>query len=219
MSSIASALYASGYQLPIVNGTASRHHGTMGGLFRSFAYCVAGTMGFVTPQALENRYSTSVAPVHYMVEGDGATTQDDVGLERTPAQDLARVREVLKPAVLELANLFGVSRQTVYDWQGGAQPAPKTAERLAKLASVADVFARASVAVEAKTLRRRIAGGGSLLDAVLSGGDAEQLARSLLPTLQREAAQRGRIDQQLAGRKRGEVNADDYGTPSVREDV
>ena len=219
MVALASTLYASGYQPPSSAGSVSRQPNGKGGLFRSFAYCVAGTMGFVSPQAMERSYSTSIATVHYKSEGSEAKAQEAVELERTSAQDLACVRKVLKPTVLELANLFGVSRQAVYDWQGGAQPAPQAAERLALLARAADVFAEANIKVDAKALRRKVSGGGTVLDAVLNGGDGEHVARSLVPTLQREAAQRERLSQQLAGRKRGSVSADDYGAPAVSEDA
>lgn len=217
MAALASTLFAVGYQPPSSAGVALRPSGGQIGLLRSFAYCVAGTMGFVSPQALERSYSTSIATVHFKAEGIEAQVPDALALQRTPAQDLALVREVLKPAVLELANLFSVSRQAVYDWQAGAQPAPHATDRLAMLARAADVFAGANVRVDAKTLRRKVSGGGTVLDAVLNGGDAEQVARSLVPTLQREAAQRRRLSQQLAGRKRVPVSADDYGTPAVSE--
>ena len=186
----------------------------------SFAYCVAGTMGLVTPQSLEQRAATSNSPVHYEIDMTGvALTIQPVALEPTSADDLARVREVLKPAVLELANIFGVSRQAVYAWQDGAQPAPEAAARLAVLARAADVFAAAGVAAGTRTLRRKVAGGGTVLDAVLTGGDAVLVARSLVQTLQREAAQGKRLTKQLAGRKRGPTDADDYGSPAAAEDA
>lgn len=219
MVALANRLYASEYQPSPRTGDTSRYGSGKSDFLRSFAYYVAGTMGLVTPQALERSYSTSIVPVHYKAEGAEAEVPAAFELERTPAQNLARVREVLRPAVLELAGLFGVSRQAVYDWQGGAEPAPAAAERLATLARAADVFVEANVNVDAKTLRRKVAGGGTLLDAVLSGGDAEQVARRLVPTLQREAAQRERLDEQLAGRRRRAVNADDYGTPAASEDA
>jgi transcriptional regulator with XRE-family HTH domain len=219
MVALASALYAPEYRPLQITGVVSSPYGGKQGLLRSFAYCVAGTMGFVSPQALERSYSTSIVTVHYKTVGAEAKDQEAVALERTPAQALARVREVLKPAVLELGNLFGVSRQAVYDWQSGAQPAPHVADRLAVLARAADIFEEAGVTVDAKTLRRKVSGGGTVLDTVLSGGDAEQVVRSLVLTLQREAVQRERLNQQLAGRRRGKVSADDYGTPAVSEDA
>jgi DNA-binding transcriptional regulator YiaG len=191
------------------------------GLFRTFTYWIVGTMGVVTPQALEKvtRDATSLTPVHYEFERSLGSQAEALELERTPAQNLARVREVLKPAVLELANLFGVSRQSVYAWQDGAQPSAEAAARLASLAEAADVFADAGIKVDAKTLRRKVAGGRTVLDAVLSGNDAAQVAQALVPTLRREADQRARLAGQLVGRKKGPVNVDEYGAPAVSEDV
>ena len=216
------SLYATGYQAPVGSSAATYSAAGNGGLMRSFAcYLAAGTMGLLTPQAVESRYAnaTSVAPVHYNIEGAQHDAAYDVELEPTPAENLAHIREVLKPTMFELASLFGVSRQTVYDWQQGSQPVPQTAQRLAQLARVADVFSAAGLSVDVKTLRRKVSGGGTLLDTVSSGGDAESVARSLLGTLKREALQRERRQEQLAGRKRVPAKPSDYGAPALSEDV
>lgn len=188
----------------------------------SCAYCVVGTMGAVTPEMMAQRNITSTSTVQYRQREGGvvATTQPSAAvLQPTPAADVARIREVLKPTVLELATLFGVSRQAVYDWQDGAQPNAETAARLAELAGAAEVFANAEVTVDAKTLRRKVAGGNTLLTTVLNGGDARQLAQSLVETLRREDSQRERLSKQLAGRKRGPVNPADYGAPSLANEA
>ena len=216
------SLYATGYQAAEGSSAATYSAAGNGGLMRSFAcYLAAGTMGLLTPQAVESLYSkaTSVAPVHYDIKGAQNNAAYDGEFERSPAEDLARIREVLKPTMFQLASLFGVSRQAVYDWQQGSQPVPQTAQRLAQLARVADVFAEAGINVDAKTLRRKVVGGGTLLDAVSSGGDAEAVARSLVGSLTREASQRERLQAQLAGRKRAPVNPSDYGSPAFSEDV
>lgn len=216
------SLYATGYQAPEGTRAASDSATANTGLMRSVVcYLAAGTMGLLTPQLVESQYAraTSIAPVHYDIKGTQDDAAYDVELDRSPVENLARIREVLKPTMLELASLFGVSRQAVYDWQQGSQPVPQTAQRLAQLASVADVFAEAGLSVDAKTLRRKVAGGRTLLDAVSSGDDAESVARSLMGTLKREASQRERLQVQLAGRKRGPANPNDYGAPTLSEDV
>lgn len=214
-------LYATGYQAPGRSGAATYPVAGNSGLMRSFAcYLAAGTMGLLTPQAVESLYAkrTSFAPVHYNIKGARNEAPYD-NLERSSADDLARIREVLKPTMLELASVFGVSRQTVYDWQQGSQPVPQTTQRLAQLARVADIFAEAKVSVDAKTLRRRVAGVGTLLDVISNGGDAESMAQSLAGTLNREASQRERLQAQLAGRKRAPANPSDFGAPTVSENV
>lgn len=187
----------------------------------SFAYCVIGTMGVLTPDILAQRNVTSNWGLQYKHPVRAATGAQEaaVALQPTSADDLARIRHVLRPTVLELANLFGVSRQAVYDWQSGAQPCEQTGARLADLARAADVFATAGVEVNTQTLRRKVAGGETLLDAVLKGGSAVKLAVSLVGTLQRETSQRERMAQQRGGRKRDPVNSSDYGAPGLVENA
>jgi transcriptional regulator with XRE-family HTH domain len=220
MAATMTSLYAADYNVwPEEPGSALSSATRAGGLRGTFAYHVAGTLGVLTPEAVEAGYATSVVPVHYELHEAQEEAAQALALERTAAENLARIRKVLGPTVLELANLFGVSRQAVYDWQAGAQPAPQAAERLGQLARAADVFDEAKVAVDAKALRRRVAGGGTLLDAVLRGGNAEGVARSLVGTLRREAAQRARLQAQLAGRNPAPVDPRDYGAPAVSDDV
>lgn len=188
----------------------------------SCAYYVIGTMGLLTPELMEQRSATSNWGVQYKhVDSltSDAAEQPELSLQPTPVEDLARIREVLKPAVLELANLFGVSRQAVYDWQAGAQPNAEVTAKLADLARAADVFTAAGVAANAQTLRRKVAGGGTLLDAVFNGGSAVQFAKSLVQTLQREANQRQKLSQQLAGRRDAPTEIADYGTPNLADNA
>jgi transcriptional regulator with XRE-family HTH domain len=130
---------------------------------------------------------------------------------------LALIRQILKPTVLEIANLFQVSRQAVYDWQGGAQPSPETANKLSDLAQAADVFAKAGVPIDSRTLRRKIAGGKTLWEIAAEGGATSVAARSLVATLTRENAQRERLNQRFAGRKTPSLAVDDIGTPMLDE--
>jgi transcriptional regulator with XRE-family HTH domain len=216
------SLYAAGYQAPEAPSATTYSAASNGGPIRSFAcYLAAGTMGMLTPQAVECLYAkaTSIAPIHYSIKGGQDDAAYDGEVERSPAENLARIREVLKPTMLELASLFGVSRQAVYDWRQGSQPVPRTTQRLAQLARVADVFAETGLSVDAKTLRRKVAGGGTLLDAVSSDSDAELVAQRLVGTLKREALQRERLQMQLASRMLAPTNHSDYGAPALSDDV
>jgi transcriptional regulator with XRE-family HTH domain len=177
-----------------------------------------GTMGLATPELLASQleHRTASWPIRVRSAAPDAVSALSV-IERSPAEDLARIREILKPTVLELANVFGVSRQAVYDWQAGAQPVSETAKKLSDLAQAADVFAKAGVSVDAKVLRRKIAGGKTLLEIATSGGEVAAAARSLVETLTRENAQRERLKQRFAGRKSLPLAADDVGAPMLAE--
>ena len=185
----------------------------------SLATYFVGTMGGVTPAMLTQSKITSNSGVEfkYVMAQPSEEEATPIALQPTPIDDLARIRQVLKPTVLELANLFGVSRQAVYDWQSGAQPNGQTALRLAELARASDVFLLSDVTVNSQTLRRKVTGGVTVLDAVMNGNNAVELARQLVKTLQRENSQRERMAAQLAGRKSVRADSSDYGSPGLDE--
>ena len=134
---------------------------------------------------------------------------------RTSAENLARIREILKPTITELANLFGVSRQAVYDWQAGKPLAQENAAKLDDLAKAADALAATGIDGSSQLLRRKIAGSKSLLDVVREGGSATSAAQVLAQTLVREAKQRERLALRLAGRAKPNVPHDDKERPWV----
>jgi DNA-binding transcriptional regulator YiaG len=185
----------------------------------SCAYYVVGTMGLLTPEAIEKRSATSIMGLSYKHHDRRENLAADVEttIEPTPAEDISRIRSVLKPGVLELANLFGVSRQAVYDWQSGAQPSAQVAQKLAALARAAGVFETSGVSVNVQTLRRRVAGGKTLLEAVMKGDDAVQVAESFVGTLKREAFQQQELSRRLAGRKAPSTDTDDYAVPHLSD--
>ena len=165
------------------NGTGTSSVSTRSHLFAalSLATCFVGTMGGVTPAMLTQSKLTSNSDVlfRYVNAQPSGEQATQIALQPTPIDDLARIRQVLQPTVLELANLFGVSRQAIYDWQSGAQPNGPTVLRLAGLARAADVFALSDVTVNSQTLRRKVTGGVTLLDALMNGANAVELARQL----------------------------------------
>ena len=136
---------------------------------------------------------------------------------RKTAENLARIGEILKPTIAELAHLFGVSRQAVYDWQAGKPTTAENAAKIDDLAKAADVLALSGIEGFSQLLRRKIAGGKSLLDVVREGGSAASAAQTLAQTLGREAKQREQLALRLAGRAKPNVPHDEYGVPMLDE--
>lgn len=172
-----------------------------------------GTGGEATAGYYKARGSRGYALAHYNAPGSVAVGVAD----RTPAEDLAQIRAVLKPAVKDLAGIVGVSRQAVYDWQSGATIATKHAKRLADLARAADLFAAEGLAATSQILRRPIKAGRSFLDIVQDGGSADGAAESLIRIVRREAEQRKALTSRLANRSRPALPADDFGAPMLDE--
>lgn len=122
----------------------------------------------------------------------------DVAPVRTPAEDLVRIREVLKPAVSDLATAFSVSRQSVYNWLNGEPVADENAAKLQDLAQAADVLAHEGVAVNAALLKRKFANGRTLMQVAQAGESARDAALQLVQIHKRETAQRERMAARFA---------------------
>ena len=89
---------------------------------------------------------------------------------RSAAEHLANIRQVLNPAIADLATTFGVSRQAIYKWIGGeTTPEDDKLERIHSLSLSADAFQKAGVARASSLLKMKAFEGRSLLDLVAAG--------------------------------------------------
>lgn len=113
---------------------------------------------------------------------------------RTPSQNLARIREILKPAVSDLATTFGVSRQSVYNWLNGEPVADENAIKLQDLAQAADILAHAGITVNAAVLKRKFVNRKTLLQVAQVGESARDAASLMVQIYKREAGQRERMN-------------------------
>jgi DNA-binding transcriptional regulator YiaG len=174
---------------------------------------VAGTLGIVTPEYFTKQNATSNWPFR-LVSREAAPLGD---VQNSTARTISRIRGTFKLTITELAALFGVSRQTVYDWQSGKGMSDDRSDRLEELSKAADVFADSGLSLSPRALRRKLADGKTLFDVIRDGGPAEEATRSLVTTLQRETEQRKALDARLASRKRRTLDQADLGIPMLDE--
>ncbi len=127
---------------------------------------------------------------------------------RTPSENLIRIREVLNPAVSDLATTFGVSRQSVYNWLNGEPVADENAAKLQDLAQAADVLAHEGIAVNSALLKRKFAHGKTLLQVAQAGESVFNAALMLVQIHKREAIQRERMNALFAKRAKTSATAD-----------
>lgn len=132
----------------------------------------------------------------------------DFGQVRTPGENLSRIREVLNPAVSDLATTFGVSRQSVYNWLNGDPVADDNAVKLQDLAQAADVLAHEGVSINAGLLKRKFVNGRTLFQVAQAGESARDAALILIRIQRREAAQRARMDARFVNRVKTPASAD-----------
>ena len=175
-----------------------------------------GTGGTATLDYMKERGSKGYAFANY----SPITPSSKLSGTRSPADDLAQIRNVLHPAMTDLASALGVSRQAVYTWQAGNAIAPENAARLADLARAADVFAKEGLTATAQVLKRRISEGKNLFEIVRDGGSAQTAVHTLIEILRREASQRKLLQAKLGNRPRlSRDSYDDLGTPVFNDKV
>jgi transcriptional regulator with XRE-family HTH domain len=161
----------------------------------------AGTGGRLSPERCGPNVQKSV-------HGVSADLPRVVDERRTPAEDLAHIREILHPAVSDLAATLNVSRQSVYNWLNGERVADENALRLRDLAQAADVFADEGISVNAAFLKRKFANGRTLLQVVAAGGSARDAALLFVQIHRIETAQRERIKARSRAHAKSPATAD-----------
>jgi transcriptional regulator with XRE-family HTH domain len=134
----------------------------------------------------------------------------------------AELMQVIKSGfgrtMTRLPQVFGVSRQTLYNWVNGETPKPAHQEKLRQLAEAARIFSELSFRPTSLALDRTITRGKSLLQLLSEGADGRDAAKKLVRIVQRGDEARAKLDEILGGRK-ASLEASDVGTPSLDEDV
>lgn len=134
------------------------------------------------------------------------------------AKLMGQVRTSFGRTMSRLPEVFGVSRQTLYNWLDGETPKAAYQERLRQLAEAARVFADLGVRPTTPILDRTVAQGKTFLQLMASGADGKETAKKLVRIVQRGSDSRTKLDALLAGR-RAKLSASDVGAPALNEDA
>lgn len=169
------------------------------GCLAGVALASLGTGGELSIEHLQRARSQNQIITSYVGE---------VGPERSPSENLARIREVLTPAVSDLAVTFGVTRQSVYNWANGEPIADENAKKLRDLAEAADLLSDAGIEVNVRLLKRKFANGNTLLQVAQAGESARDAAMLLIQISKREAEQRERLNARFVNRPKTAATAD-----------
>lgn len=178
---------------------------------------VVGTGGLMTPDYIVDRDRKGGYRFPTFEYRDQISRRLRTASPRRPAQNLARIREFFRPTVTDLAALFGVSRQAIYNWQAGEPIAQQNEERLEQLAWAADFLDSQGIAEGSSSMRRKLTKGRSFFDLVREGQPATEVAAMLVSLIRKEAAQRAAISSRLAARARKPIDAGDIGAPHLDE--
>lgn len=108
----------------------------------------------------------------------GGAERPDV---RTAPEHIESIRNVLNPAIADLAGLFDVSRQAIYKWlSGDSTPEPDKLNRIVELSRIADAFQAAGVSRAGALLKMKTFAGRSLMDLIKSGENRSEHVAALI---------------------------------------
>ena len=127
---------------------------------------------------------------------------------------MQQVRDGFGRTMSCLPDVFGVSRQSLYNWLAGETPSEPHHAKLRELAAAAQVFAGLGFKPTSAALGRTLSDGKSFLALIQSGHDGRDAARKLIRLTERGADSRRKLDELLAGRK-AVLAAEDFGAPTL----
>jgi hypothetical protein len=117
-----------------------------------------------------------------------------------------------------LTSVFGVSRQTLYNWLDGEVPKSSSQDRLVALSQAARVFNAHRYTPTALDLTRTLTRGKSFLDLMAEGADGQATAEKLVSLIHRGLAARAKLDAVVAGQEKAARQPSDFGAPALDED-
>lgn len=143
--------------------------------------CALGGTGSVFALSHANEWGKMLdtrVPYFDVQTADADAVRPDI---RSAAEHLANIRQLLNPAIADLATTFGVSRQAIYKWIGGeSTPEDDKLERIRSLSLAADAFQKAGVTRASSFLKMKAFEGRSLLDLVAAGQLLPEHAQTLI---------------------------------------
>lgn len=134
------------------------------------------------------------------------------------AKLMQEIRAGFGRTMSRLPEVFGVSRQTLYNWLDGDTPKPAHQEKLVQLAQAAGVFEALGIKLSALMLDRPIVLGKTFLQLMAEGADGKETAKKLVRIIRRGMESREKLDALLGDRK-AKLISDDIGAPSLNESV
>lgn len=146
-------------------------------------------------------------------------------VSRTPTQpeavfsrDMAQVKAGFGRTMSCLPGIFGVSRQTLYNWLDGQTPKEQHQRRLHQLAEAAAIFIELAFKPTPAMLGRTLDSGKSFIQLIASGADGREMAKKLVHGVRRGRDSRAKLDALLAGKKT-DLDSSDFGAPFPGEQV
>lgn len=132
---------------------------------------------------------------------------------------MAEIKNGFGRTFSHLPAVFGVSRQTLYNWSGGEQPKELHQAKLVQLAEAARVFTITGFKPSALNLQRTVAKGKSFIALLSEGESGRETAQKLIRIVNRGTADRNKLNALLENRKAPPLESSDWGLPSFEDEA
>jgi hypothetical protein len=143
---------------------------------------------------------------------------DSAAAEPSFANAMQAIQAGFGRTLSSLPEIFGVSRQTLYNWLNGETPKEQHRVKLVQLAAAARVFSRNAFKVASPMLSRTITQGKTFIQLIADGADGAETAAKLMKVVQRGDKSRAALAAILGDRKADKPLVSDIGAPFFEED-
>lgn len=162
-----------------------------------------------SPQTYQQHYLSQTGCELFIDDSDAVNEGNTrVGAVNCAHFCLDNIKKIINPTISELAKCLNVSRQAVYKWMNGEQPAVERMELLADISNAADMFAQSGIPVTGYNLNRKFIQGKNFFEAVHDGISACEYAQVMIRVLKEEMEQRARLPERLSRRPVHTINSD-----------
>jgi hypothetical protein len=175
----------------------------------AIAALVVGTFGSINPNAI-----TSLGTSTWGI----SVKETRVVSESNIADSLRFIVDTTKISITEMARVFGVSRQAIYDWLNGGSINNKNSTAISNFDNALRALLGSGLNPSIRDLRRKI-GGVSILDNLQSDAKSGEFAKVLASTLLREHSQRIKLAERFKGRERPQLKNEDFGVPHLADEA
>lgn len=115
-----------------------------------------------------------------------------------------------------LPEIFGVSRQTLYNWVNGETPKNIYHDRLRELAAAASLFRELGFKPSSVMLDKTLVDGKSFIQLLAEGANGRDIAKQMIRVVERGEVSKNKLDDLLSGR-RARLRAQDIGGAAFDE--
>jgi transcriptional regulator with XRE-family HTH domain len=135
------------------------------------------------------------------------------------ADGMREIKSGFGRTMSSLTEVFGVSRQTLYNWLNGETPKEQHQGKLIQLAAAAQIFAAKGIKPTSPMLTRTLFHGKSFLQLIAEGSQGAETAERLVKLVHRGNKARAALAEVLGDRKATRPDISDIGAPFFNEDT